>query len=122
VANDVGGAAGREGGVISVMENNTIADNGTPREKGKKMQKQPPKPSFRLAGDITASKFDPQRYVTEIATSMSFGNENRAGSVVRVGGEWSVVKSAGNGGLVVWGMFTDKATRVEILDHYPLKK
>lgn len=122
VGNDVGGAAGREGGVISVIENNTIADNGTPREKGKKVTKAPPKPSFRLAGDITAIKFDPQRQVTEIATNMAQGSENLAGSVVRVGAQWSVLKSSSSAGLVVWGMITDKATRVEVLDHYPVKK
>src|SRR5207249_9970836 len=73
VANNVGGAQGREGGVISVSENNIIADNGQPREKGKKVTKQAPKPAFRLTGDITARKFDASRYVTEITTSKTLG-------------------------------------------------
>jgi hypothetical protein len=122
VANAVGGAQGREGGVICVMENNTIADNGTPRQKGKKVPKAPPKPSFRLTGDITARMFDARRHVTEITTSQAFGKEDLSGSVVRIGAQWSVIKSSGPRGLTVWGKITDKAPRFEILDHYDRNK
>jgi hypothetical protein len=122
VANDVGGAQGREGGVICVAEDNTIADNGTPREKGKRVAKAPPSPSFRLAGDVTARKFDAGRHVTEIATGKALGGEDLSGSVVRVGGQWSVVKSSGPGGLTVWGKVTDEAPRFEILDRYDTGK
>jgi hypothetical protein len=122
VANNVGGAAGREGGVISVLENNTIADNGTPREKGKKIPKEAPKPVFRLTGDITARKFDPQRFVTEITTSQSLGDGDLAGGVVRIGAQWSVVKSSSAGRLLLWGRFTDEAAKFEVLDQYAAKK
>src|SRR5262249_62287289 len=101
VANNVGGAAGREGGVISVMENNVIADNGTPREKGKKVAKAPPKPAFRVTREITARKFDAGRYVTEITTNEALGKEDLAGSVVRIGDQWSVVRSRGASGLII---------------------
>jgi hypothetical protein len=119
VGNDVGGAEGREGGVISVTEQNTIADNGVP---GKKAARQAPKPSFRLADSITARKFDARRYVTEIATGKAPGQDDLAGSVVRIGGQWSVVKSSGPSGLTVWGKLTDEAPRFEILDRYDTTK
>src|SRR6185369_16338002 len=45
VGNGKGGAHGAEGGVICVMENNVIADNGAKRE--------PAHPSFRLSGPIS---------------------------------------------------------------------
>src|SRR5262249_6301329 len=117
--NDVGGAQGREGGVICVMENNTIADNGVP---GKKARREAPKPSFRLAGDLTARKFDARRYVTEVSTGKALGTKDLSGSVVRIGAQWSVIKSSGPKGLVVWGKITDKAARVEVLDEYVAKK
>lgn len=122
VANNVGGAAGREGGLICVMENNTIADNGQPREKGKKVAKAPPKPAFRLAGDITSRKFDALRQVTELATSAGLGKENLAGSVVRIGAQWSVIKSSSASSLIIWGKVTDEATKVEVLDQYLAKQ
>ncbi len=122
VGNNVGGAAGREGGVITVLENNTIADNGTPREKGKKIPKEPPKPVFRLSGDITARKFDTLHFVTEIATTPTLDKEDLAGSVVRIGAQWSVVKSSSPGRLFFWGRITDEAAKVEVLDQYTAKK
>jgi hypothetical protein len=110
VANAKGGAHGAEGGVICVLENNVIADNGARR--------QAPTPTFRLTGDITASKFNEQRYVTEITTGAPLGKEDLTGGVVRIGAQWSVVKSSSPDGLVVWGKVTDKAGRVEVLDNY----
>jgi hypothetical protein len=114
VANGKGGAHGAEGGVISVLEDNVIADNGARRQAAT--------PSFRLAGDITAITFDPRRYVTEIASSTPLGKEDLSGSVVRIGGQWSTVKSSSPNGLIVWGKITDKAARVEVLDQYLVKK
>ena len=110
VGNEKGGAHGAEGGVICVMENNIIADNGAKRTAAT--------PSFRLSGDITARKFDARRYVTEIGTSQDLGKEDLSGSVVRIGKQWSVVKSSGPGSLVIWGKVTDEAPKVEILAHY----
>jgi hypothetical protein len=114
VANAKGGAHGAEGGVICVLEDNVILDNGAKR--------QAPTPTFRITGDISAAKFNTQRYVTEVATTTSLSSMPLAGNVVRIGGQWSVVKSSDPGGLVVWGKITDKAGRVEILDQYVGKK
>src|SRR5262249_27667867 len=50
VGNAQGAAHGAEGGVICLMENNVIADNG--------VRKEPAQPSFRLSGDVTSRKFD----------------------------------------------------------------
>jgi len=111
VGNDRGGAAGAEGGVICVMEDNVVAGNGAKRE--------PPDPSFRLAGAIAARKFDERRCVTEIATAGDLGREDLSGSVVRIGAQWSVVKSGSPGGLTLWGRITDEAGRVEVLDLEP---
>jgi hypothetical protein len=113
VGNEKGGAHGGEGGLICVMENNIIADNGARRESAK--------PSFRLAGYITARKFDVRGYVTEIATSTALGKEDLSGSVVRIGGQWSVVKSSGPDRLIIWGKITDEAKEFEILDQYAAK-
>jgi hypothetical protein len=110
VGNAKGGAHGAEGGVIVVMENNVIADNGAKRELAK--------PAFRTSDDITASKFNARHYVTEIATSKSLGTEDFSGSVVRIGAQWSVVKASSPSGLTVWGKITDKAAKVEVLDRY----
>lgn len=110
VGNGKGGAHGAEGGVICVMENNIIADNGA--------RKEPARPSFRLAGEITDRKFDARHYVTEIRTSKDLGKEVLPGSAVRIGGQWSVVKSSGPSSLIIWGKITDEAARVEVLDHY----
>ena len=57
VGNGKGAAHGAEGGVITLMENNVIADNGAKRE--------PAKPKFRLAADIAGRNFDPLHYATE---------------------------------------------------------
>ncbi|MBW3596732.1 MAG: hypothetical protein KY475_05590, partial [Planctomycetes bacterium] len=110
VANEKGGAAAAEGAFICVMENNIIADNGAKRETAT--------PSFRLTGDITAREFDERRYVTQIGTNKELGKEDLSGSVVRVGGQWSVVKSSSPGSLVVWGKIAEEAPKLEILDEY----
>jgi len=111
VANAKGGAHGAEGGVICVLENNIIADNGARRE--------PATPSFRFAGDITAANYDPQRHVSELATTASSRPaEDLTGSIVRIGAQWSVVKATGTGKLFIWGRITEQATKFEILDHY----
>jgi hypothetical protein len=112
VANEKGGAHGAEGGVICVLEDNVLADNGAKRD--------PAKPTFRLTGDISARKFDARAFVTEIKTATPL-KDNLAGSVVRIGKEWSVVKSSGPDGLVVWGKFTDEAPKFEVLDRYAPK-
>ncbi len=114
VANAKGGAHGAEGGVICVLEDNVIADNG--------FKKQPATPSFRLSGTITASRFEDGRFVTEITTSEPLGKENLAGSVVRIGAQWSVVKSATPTSMTIWGRITDKTEKVEVLDSYRAKK
>jgi hypothetical protein len=110
VGNGKGGAHGAEGGVICVMENNVIADNGAKRE--------PARPVFRLVAEVTGRSFDADRYVTEFAVSGNLRREDLAGSAVRVGKQWSVVKSTGPGSVVVWGKMTDDALKLEILDHY----
>jgi predicted outer membrane repeat protein len=109
VANAKGGARGAERGVICVLEDNIIADNGDRRAQ--------PTPTFRFTGDITASKFDPQRYVTEIATS-SHPPEDLTGSIVRIGAQWTIVKAMSPGGLTIWGKIADHAAKFEILDRY----
>lgn len=109
VANEKGGATGAEGGVICVLEDNVIADNGARRELAK--------PAFRLTGAISARTFDARAFVTEIKTAAPL-KEDLAGSVVRIGKEWSVVKSSGPTGLVVWGKFTDETPKFEVLDRY----
>jgi hypothetical protein len=114
VGNGKGGARGAEGGVLCVMENNIIADNGARKEAAK--------PAFRLAGEITARKFDARHYVTEISTSKDLGKQVLPGSVVRIGEQWSVVKSSSPSGLTIWGKVTDEARRVDVLDHYDAKK
>jgi hypothetical protein len=113
VANGKGGAHGAEGGVITLSEGDIIIDNGAKRVA--------PTPKFRLAGEILASKFDNRQYVTEVAAK-SFGSEDFSGNVIRVGKQWSVVKSSSPAGLVLWGKITDKAAKVEVLDRYQAKK
>ena len=44
-----------------------------------------------------------------------------AGGVVRIGKEWSVIKSSGPDGLVIWGKFTDETPKFEVLDPYTAK-
>jgi hypothetical protein len=113
VANAKGGAHGAEGGVICVLEDNVIADNGAKRVAAT--------PTFRLAGPA-AVKYDDRRHVTELTASGLPAGENLAGSVIRIGKQWSVVKASTPGGLAVWGRITDKAERFEILDQYTAKK
>jgi hypothetical protein len=113
VANGKGGAHGAEGGVICVQEDNIITDNGAKRV--------PAKPAFRLAGDITTRQFDARHHVTELATSQALAAQALAGSVVRIGAQWSVVKSSSPAGLVIWGRITDEAVRLEVLDSYVAK-
>jgi hypothetical protein len=79
-------------------------------------------PSFRLTGDIVARKFDERRYVTEITLGNDPGKEDFSGSVIRIGAQWSVIKSSGPGRLLIWGKITDEAARVEVLDHYLAKE
>lgn len=111
VANERGGAHAAEGAFICVMEDNIVADNGAKRD--------PATPKFRLTGDITVRKFDPRSYVTEIGTNAALGRDHGlAGEVVRVGRQWSVVKSNGPNGLIIWGKITDEASKVEILENY----
>jgi hypothetical protein len=111
VANEQGAAHAAEGAFICVMENNVVADNGAKRD--------PATPKFRLTGDITDRKFDARRFVTEISTNAALGNEHAlAGEVVRVGKQWSVVKSNGANGLTLWGKITDEATKLELLANY----
>jgi len=89
-----------------------IADNGEKRVAAK--------PSFRLAGDITARKFDPTRYITEIDTSKDLGKD-LPGNAVRIGGQWSVIQSSTPGRLNIWGKITDEAAKIEVLDRYDAK-
>lgn len=114
VGNAKGGAHGAEGGVICVLENNIITDNGAKRQAAK--------PNFRLVGDITGSKFDARRFVTEVTTSTSLGKDNLAGSVVRIGKQWSVVKSSTPSSLTLWGKISDQTAKVELLDSYAVAK
>jgi hypothetical protein len=92
------------------MENNIIADNGAKRTAAT--------PSFRKSGDIASRRFDERRYVTEISTSQDLGKEDLSGSAVRVGKQWSVVKSSSPRTLVLWGKVTEDALKVEVLDPY----
>jgi hypothetical protein len=113
VANEMGAAHGAEGGVICVMEDNVIADNG---QKG-----QPAKPAFRLRGDITGRKFDPRRWVTEFQTAggdKPLEANELAGEVVRIGKQWSVICSNEPDRLVIWGKFSEEAPSFEVLDDY----
>lgn len=114
VGNEKGGAAGGEGGVICVNENNIMTDNGA--------KKVLPTPAFRLAIDITDRKFDDRRQVTEITVGKPLGKEILAGGVVRIGKDWSVIKSSGPSSITVWGKITDEAPKLEILDNYAGKK
>jgi predicted outer membrane repeat protein len=111
VANEKGGAHAAEGAFLCVMENNIMVDNGGKRE--------PATPKFRLTADITSRSFDERGYVTEIGTSAALGKEHaQAGSVVRIGKQWSVVKSNDSKRLLVWGKVTDESSKVEILADY----
>jgi hypothetical protein len=96
------------------MEDNIVADSGAKRT--------PATPSFRFSREITARRFDARRCVTEIATSPDSRKEDLSGCVVRIGKQWSVVKSIQPGSLVIWGNVTDEAARVEILDSYVVRE
>ncbi|WP_428939765.1 right-handed parallel beta-helix repeat-containing protein [Fontivita pretiosa] len=126
VANQ-GGVAGREGGVITVMHDNVIADNQEDRSTSR--------PKIRLSGEIASRSFDQRRYVTEMTLSQDLpaAPQRRAtlrdrersrleGGVIRVGQQWSVIKSGPTSAnpktIIVWGKVTDPATTFEILDHY----
>ena len=111
VANEKGGAHAAEGAFLCVMEDNLVADNGAKRL--------PATPKFRFTADVAARKFDERSYVTEIGTSAALGKDHvLAGSVVRVGKQWSVVKSNGPNRLIIWGKITDEAPDVEFLADY----
>jgi hypothetical protein len=111
VANEKGGAHAAEGAFLCVMEDNLMADNGAKRD--------PATPKFRLTADVSDRKFDGRRYVTEFATSAALGKDHAlAGSVVRIGKQWSVVKSNGPNSLTVWGKITDEVRAVEFLADY----
>lgn len=114
VGNARGGAHGAEGGLITLAENNIIADNGAKR--------MPATPVFRLVRDIAARKFDGKQYATEITSSKPLDKEDLSGSVIRIGAQWSVIKSSGPDSLIVWGKITDEAAKFEILDHYTAEK
>jgi len=88
-----------------------MADNGAKRD--------PATPKFRLTGEITGRQFDERGYVTSVGTSADLGKEHAlAGSVVRIGKQWSVVKTNDAKSLVIWGKITDEASAVEILADY----
>ncbi len=114
VGNGKGGAHGAEGGVICLMENNVIADNGAKRE--------PARPTFRLAADITARNFDAGHYVTRFTVNNDLRKEDLAGCAVRIGKQWSVVKSSAAGNVEVWGKIADDAAKIEVLDGYQTVK
>jgi hypothetical protein len=96
------------------MEHNIIADNGLKRE--------PAKPAFRLAADITTRKFDARQFVTEIATSKPLSKEDLSGNPVRIGAQWSIVKASGPSSVTVWGKIAEEGKRVEVLERYGVKK
>ena len=59
--------------------------------------------------------------MTEITVSQPLTKETLSGSVVRIGQQWSVVKSSGPTSLIVWGKIGNEAPSLEILDHYAAK-
>lgn len=107
VANE-SGVHGGEHGVILVSEGNIIEDN----ESGS--------PKFRANGKITGREFEPHRFVTEITTDRPWTDEDidLEGAPVRIGQQWSLVKSVEPDGIVVWGHVTDQAQTFKILDDY----
>jgi hypothetical protein len=48
----------------------------------------------------------------------SISKEKLAGSVVRIGKQWSIIRSNTDQGLVVWGRITDEGGKVETLEDY----
>ena len=113
VANLKGAAHGGEGGVLCVMEDNIIKDNGETRGRSEST------PSFAMTGKITAREFDAARFITRITPDTPVPEKNAlGGSAVRIGGQWSIIQSAGPKGLTLWGRVTDDAGTFEILDDY----
>ena len=125
VANNKGGAYGAEGGAICLAEDNIIADNEMTRQQAKSKgidtdKDIPASPKIRLSGNIDAKNFDPTYYVTEIKVNEPMGGE-LAGRVIRIGEQWSIIKSSDETGLIVWGKIDDDAKTFEILDDYGWK-
>jgi hypothetical protein len=116
IANTRGGAFGAEGGVISVLEDNIVEGNGELRGDGSDVT-----PRFRLSGAITGRTFDAERAVTSFTVGKPIGEDEGyaiEAAPVRIGRQWSVIRSAGPDGLVVWGKVTDESKTFEVLDTY----
>ena len=116
IANTRGAAFGAEGGVIAVFEDNIVEGNGQLRADGDDVT-----PKFRFSGGIAGRAFDADRFVTRFTTDESIGDDEgyaMEGAAVRVGRQWSVVRSAGPDGLVVWGNVTDASKTFEVLEEY----
>jgi hypothetical protein len=107
VANPTNGAWGGEGGMIVVAEDNVITDNDAKKT-----------PKFRFTSDASSRKFDQRQFVTEFATSSDPGKGDLGGSAVRIGKQWSIVKSSGPRSVVVWGRIDDETPKIEVLESY----
>jgi hypothetical protein len=124
IVGNMGGVKGSEGGIISVMEDNVIQDN--------QESKNQTNCRFRLTGQITGRNFDQLRYVTEITTSADLSSHRNvhtiyervpaedalSGAIIRIGEQWSVVKSSEPNKLVIWGKITDDTAKFDLLDLY----
>jgi hypothetical protein len=110
IANEKGGAAAAEGAQICVKEGNVEAGNGAKRD--------PATPRFASTAEITKRNYDERACVTVLSISSESGNITAPGSIVRIGKQWSVVKSGDPAGVVVWGRISDEATKVEVLSAY----
>jgi hypothetical protein len=124
IVGNMGGVKGSEGGIISVMEDNVIQDNQESKNQSSC--------KFRLTGQITGRNFDQRRYVTEITTSADLSSHRNvhtiyerqpaedalSGAIIRIGEQWSVVKSSEPNKLVVWGKITDDTAKFDLLDLY----
>jgi hypothetical protein len=123
IVGNQGGARGGEGGVISAAADNIIQDNEEKKTQGS--------PKFRFNGQITSRNFDEHRFVTAITTGSDLtalrtarnifdtpGFDVLGGSIIRIGDQWSVVKSSEPNKLYVWGKITDQAPTFDLLDHY----
>jgi len=110
IGNEKGGAAAAEGAQLCVVEGNVMADNGAKRD--------PATPRFGSAVEITQRRYDERACATMLSISSEAGNVTPAGSLVRIGKQWSVVKSGDPAGLIVWGKITDEASKVEVLADY----